>query len=132
MYLLDTDTIIYCLNGVPEVVRSFESHAADPKALSVITYGELVYGAVKSSRSVENLARVRRTVELFPVIEVSQAVMDAFGSLKVKLERAGKKVDDFDLVIASTALMLNYKLVTNNEKHFRHIPGLLIENWAKA
>jgi tRNA(fMet)-specific endonuclease VapC len=132
MYLLDTDVIIYALKGVPAVIRNFETNAAHPKALSVITYGELVYGATKSARSVENLARIRRTVELFPVIEVSRAVMDTFGTLKVELEKSGKRVDDFDLVIASTALILNYKLVTNNEKHFRHIRGLTLENWAKA
>ena len=132
MYLLDIDTIIFALKAVPEVVRNFVSHAADPKALSVVTYGELVYGAIKSARSVENLAKVRRTVDLFPVIEVSRAVMDTFGSLKVDLEKKGKTVDDFDLVIASTALLLNYKLVTNNEKHFRHIPGLAVENWTKS
>ena len=90
----------------------------------------MVYGAVKSARSTENLAKVRRVAELFPIIEVSRAVMETFGSLKASLEKRGKGVDDFDLVIASTALMLNYRLVTNNEKHFRHIPGLSVENWA--
>jgi len=132
MYLLDTDTLIYALKGVPAVVRNFEAHAADPKALSVVSYGELVYGAIKSAHSAENLARVRRTAELFPVIDVSRAVMDTFGALKADLESRGKKVDDFDLVVASTALMLNYRLVTNNEKHFRPIPGLAVENWSKS
>jgi len=131
MYLLDTDTIIYALKGVPEVVRNFEAHAADPKAFSVMTYGELVYGAIKSARSMENLARVRRAAEIFPVIDVSRAIMETFGSVKSELEKRGRKVDDFDLVIASTALGLGYKLVTNNERHFRHIPGLTVENWAK-
>ena len=36
-----------------------------------------------------------------------------------------------DLLIASTALFLNYRLVTGNEKHFSRIPGLVLENWAK-
>ena len=40
-------------------------------------------------------------------------------------------MDDFDLVIAATALVLNYTLVTNNERHFRSIPGLRLENWAR-
>jgi tRNA(fMet)-specific endonuclease VapC len=69
-------------------------------------------------------------VELFPVIDVSRAVVETFGSLKADLQRRGKGVDDFDLVIASTALVLNYTIVTNNEQHFRNIPGLRVENWA--
>ncbi len=132
MYLLDTDTLIYALKGVPEVVRNFQAHAADPKAISVMSYGELLYGAGKSARPVENTARVRRAVELIPVIDVSRAVMETFASLKAELDKKGKPVDDFDLVIGATALVLNYRLVTNDERHFRAIPGLKIENWTKS
>lgn len=131
MYLLDSDTLVYVLRGDPKVTGNFEAHAADPKALSVITYGELLYGAMKSARPVENAAKVRRLGELFPVIDVSCAVMETFGALKAELEKQGKKVDDFDLIIASTALHLTYTLVTNNVRHFRYIPHLLVENWAR-
>ena len=131
MYLLDTDTIVYSLKGNPRVRRSFEEKAAQPKALSVITYGELFFGAMKSSAPHANLAKVRRVAELFPVIEVSRGIMETFGSLKADLEKRGRRVDDFDLVIASTALVLNYTLVTNNERHYRHIPDLRIENWSR-
>lgn len=131
MYLLDTDTLIYALKNHPVVVRNLEETASSPKALSVITYGELVYGALKSVRRQENLARVRRTGEIFPVIDVTRAVMDVFGSLKAELTTKGIPLDDFDLIIASTALSLNYGLVTNNERHFRRVPGLRVENWTK-
>jgi tRNA(fMet)-specific endonuclease VapC len=131
MYLLDTDTIIYALKGDRHVVRRFEEKVAQPKAVSVITYGELFFGAMKSSSQHANLAKVRRVAELFPVVEVSRAIMETCGSLKADLEHRGKVVDDFDLVIASTALVLNYTLVTNNERHYRHIPGLRVENWAR-
>src|SRR5688572_24641747 len=132
MYLLDTDIIIYFLKGVPAVVRNVESHAADPKALSVVTYGELVFGAMKSSRPVENMAKVRRVAELFPVIDASRAILETFGTIKAGLEKRGRSTDDFDLVIAATALYLNYRVATNNEKHYRDIQGLSVKNWAKA
>lgn len=131
MYLLDTDTLMYALKGDRQVVRSLEEKAAQPKALSLITYGELFFGAMKSSAPQVNLAKVRRVAELFPVIEVSRAIMETFGCLKADLERRGRIVDDFDLMIASTALVLNYTLVTNNQRHYRHIPGLRLENWAR-
>ena len=51
--------------------------------------------------------------------------------MKADLEGKGKRVDDFDLIIGSTALLMNYTLVTNNERYFRDIPGLAIENWAR-
>ncbi len=132
MFLIDSDILIFLLRGNRTVAESFEAHAADPKALSVISYGELLYGAMKSARPVENAAKVRRIGELFPVIDVSPAVMETFGSLKADLEKQGKRVDDFDLIIASTAVHLSYRLVTNNVRHFRDVPGLAVENWAKS
>ncbi len=44
MYLLDTDTLIYFLKGNEAVVENFKACMDAPKAVSVITYGELVYG----------------------------------------------------------------------------------------
>ncbi len=42
---------------------------------------------------------------------------------------SGMLIDDMDLLIASSALAHNLILVTNNEKHFKRIPGLEMENW---
>lgn len=130
MFLLDTDTIIYSLKGVPEVVENFRTHATSPKAISVITYGELIYGAEKSQFRDKNLAKIHRLREIFPVVEISCAIMDTFGSLKADLSRRGKIIDDFDLLIAATALSLGYCVVSNNEKHFSNITGLKLQNWA--
>ena len=116
MYLLDTDTIIYSLKGIPAVVENMRAHAADPKAISVITYGELVYGAEKSQKISQNLAKVHRIREIFPVIELRCSIMDTFGSLKAELSRNGEVVDDFDLIIAATAITMGYSVVSNNEK----------------
>lgn len=132
MYLLDTDTVICALKGVPEVIRGFERHRADRMAISVITYGELVFGAERSARRTENLARVSRVAELYPVVEVSRAVMDTFGRQKADLTRRGRPLDDFDLLIAATALTEGSCLVTGNTGHFNRIPGLRLENWMLA
>lgn len=129
MYLLDTDTIIYSLKGIPAIVENMRAHAADPKAISVITYGELVYGAEKSQKISQNLAKVHRIREIFPVIELSCSIMDTFGSLKAELGRNGEVVDDFDLIIAATAITMGYSVVSNNEKHFSKIHDLSLENW---
>jgi tRNA(fMet)-specific endonuclease VapC len=132
MYLIDTDILIYSLKGDPRVMHHLRRTASDPKAISVISYGELLYGAHKSARPAENLARVRRLGEVLPVVPVSAAVMESFGSLKAQLETWGRRLDDFDLVIAATAMTLGYRLVTNNEKHFARIDGLPLESWARS
>ena len=131
MFLLDTDTIIYSLKGVEKVKENFEQFADLPKALSVISYGELVYGAHKSKQVSNNLAKVNRIKEIFPVIELTPAIMDCFGLLKSQLSKKGVTVDDFDLLIGSTAITYGYTVVTNNEKHFSKIPDLPLVNWNK-
>ncbi len=131
MYLLDTDTLIYSLKGEPAVLANFKKHAAAPKAVSVITYGELVFGAQGSQRITENLAKVYRLKEIFPLVDVTPAIMDIFGALKADLRKNGTPVDDFDLLIGATALTIGYCVVTNNERHYAKIPGLEVVNWSK-
>ncbi len=131
MYLLDTDTIIYSLKGVPTVVEQMRNHATAPKAISVISYGELIYGAEKSQQIAGNLAKVHRLREILPIIEISCSIMDTFGFLKARLSRKGRTVDDFDLIIAASALTMGYTVVSNNEKHFSKVPDLMVENWLR-
>jgi tRNA(fMet)-specific endonuclease VapC len=129
MYLLDTDTLIFFLKGHEKVTANFRSCSGQPKAISVVSYGELLYGAHKSARPQENLAKVYRLAELYPVIEISRAVMDCFGGVKADLSSKGICVDDFDLLIGCSALVLNYTVITNNMKHFERIEGLKLQNW---
>ena len=131
MYLLDTDIIIYSLKGNKSVINNIQNHADSPKAISVITYGELVYGAEKSQQIATNSAKVHRLREIFPVIDLSCAIMDTFATIKAELSKSGNMVGDFDLLIAATAISIGYCVVSNNERHFQKIPGLNYENWAK-
>lgn len=131
MYLLDTDILIYSLKGEPTVIENIKRHASDPKAISVITYGELIFGAQLSQKVMENLAKAHRIKEIFPLIEITPSIVETFGAMKADLRRNGTPVDDFDLLIGATALTMGYSVVTNNEKHFKKIPGLTINNWTK-
>ncbi|MCA0444946.1 MAG: type II toxin-antitoxin system VapC family toxin [Bacteroidetes bacterium] len=130
-YLIDTDIIIYSLKGNETVNKNFLLNKNIPKSISVITYGELVYGARKSQHVEKNVATVKRVSELFPVIELNKEIIEIFGEIKAKLEILGTRIEDMDLLIGSTALYLNQVLVTNNEAHFSKIPDLKIENWTK-
>ncbi len=84
-----------------------------------------------SQRVTENLAKVHRIKEIFPLIEITPSIMETFGALKAELRRNGTPVDDFDLLIGATGITMGYSIVTNNEKHFKKIPGLSITNWTK-
>lgn len=130
MYLLDTDTLVHFLRGNEAVKDQFLEHRNQPKAISVISYGELLYGARRSACPQKNLAKVYRLAELYPIIEVSKAVMECFGEMKAGLSAQGICVDDFDLLIGCTALTLNYTVITSNTKHFEKITELRIDKWS--
>lgn len=130
-YLIDTDIIIYGIKGNSLVQNRFLKNEKIPKAISVITYGELLFGAKKSKNIEKNLAVVYRVKELFPIIGIDKAVIETFSDIEANTQKTGSVIDDMDLLIASTALTMNYTLVTNNDKHFGKIKGLKIENWNK-
>ena len=130
-YLIDSDILIYSLKGNAAVQNRFQRLADAPKAISVISFGELLYGAKKSQQPEKNAAIVLKMSDVFPIMDLTRIVMEIFAELKAALQTKGTPLDDMDLLIGATALSLNYILVTNNERHFRKIPGLLVENWMR-
>lgn len=130
VYLIDTDIIIYSLKGNTTVADHLRRHRTDPIVISVITYGEMVYGARKSNQIERNLATAHRVAEIYPMLAVTQSVIETFAGIRASLDTAGMRLDDMDLLIGATALSHNLTLVTNNEKHFSRIPGLSVANWA--
>mgnify|MGYP006277238111 FL=1 len=132
MYLLDTDTLIYCLKGQKAVVKNLKNHQYDVLRISVISLMELYYGAYKSERVTANVSKVRRIESSFDVLPVDFSIAETFGMVKSQFEAHGKPLDDFDLAIAASALTFNLILVSNNEKHFSRIEGLRLANWTKC
>lgn len=131
MYLLDTDIIIYSLKGNERVQRHLQLHLNDPIKISVITLMELYYGAQKSTKISVNLAKIKTIEQYFEIVPVGLEIVEIFGMLKAQLEKEGDRLDDFDLIVASSALANNLTVITNNEKHFKRIDGLKVENWTK-
>jgi len=120
-YLIDTDIIIYSLRGDRNVQQWFFDNQTIPKFISAITYSELIYGAKKSAHPTKNIATTNRIAELFPIIDINRGIIEVFADLKTKLELAGTKIGDMDLMIAATAIYMNLSLVTNNARHFSRI-----------
>lgn len=97
--------------------------------VSVVSYGELVYGAEKSKSVEKNLKTVHEIKDIFPLADITSDIMDVFGSIKAHVQKIGKTSDDMDLLIAATAIANEMTLVTHNTKHFEHIPNLKLTDW---
>jgi tRNA(fMet)-specific endonuclease VapC len=129
MFLLDTDMVIFSFKGHPTVRENIARHRHDPLKISIITLMELYYGAFKSRQAAGNLAKVKILEHNIDIISVGIETAELFGMVKAKLENRGKRLDDFDLVIAACALAHNLTLVTNNTDHFSRITDLKLVNW---
>jgi tRNA(fMet)-specific endonuclease VapC len=129
MFLLDTDMVIYSLKGDEAVKQNLRTHINDSKKITVVTLMKLYYGAYKSQKVTANLARLKMIERNMEIISSDEKSAEIFGMIKADLENRGIPLDDFDVIIASCALVRNLILVTNNIKHFKRIDGLGLVNW---
>jgi tRNA(fMet)-specific endonuclease VapC len=129
-FLLDTNICIYIRRKKPEEVRRrFRTLKAGEAALSVITFGELVYGAEKSAQRAPALELLRELARVLPVMGLPETAAEAYGTIRAELERKGQMIGNNDLWIAAHAKAAGMTLVTNNEREFRRVRGLKVENW---
>ncbi len=132
-YLLDTNICIYIKNHRPaEVLARFSKLPPGKVAMSSITYGELCFGAEKSSKSKETHQILQHLIELIPVLPLDEAVSTYYGIIRQQLQTSGKPIANNDLWIAAHALAGKLILVTNNMTEFERVPGLKVENWVNA
>ena len=130
-FLLDTNICIYIRRKKPDpVLRRFRALKAGEAVLSVITFGELLYVAEKSAQRAAALELLRELAQALPVMGLPEAAAEAYGAMRAELERKGRMIGNNDLWIAAHAKAAGLTLVTNNERGFRRVRGLKVENWA--
>jgi tRNA(fMet)-specific endonuclease VapC len=100
-------------------------------AMSTITYGELKYGAFKSRYQSETHKILSELTSMIPALAIDDKAGDRYGEIRLQLEKSGCMIGNNDLWIAAHALALDVPLVTNNEKEFRRVPGLTVQNWIR-
>ena len=121
-FLVDTDVIIDHLRKR----KAIQEQVLDYGVISIITLGELIYGTYKSIHPQKSLVSLKRDLQIldFEIINIDEVVIAEFGRMKAELEIKGERLDDFDLLIAATALVNSFIFVTRNIKHFKRIKGL--------
>jgi tRNA(fMet)-specific endonuclease VapC len=119
--LIDTNVIVKLLNGNAEADKLFDS--LEEVHVSVITVGELIYGAQKSTRKVENIALFENFISEYPIVPITSEISRVYGKIKAELVRKGVNIPENDLWIAATAMSNDYRLVTYDQ-HFSGISRL--------
>jgi tRNA(fMet)-specific endonuclease VapC len=99
--------------------------------MSSITLGELQFGASKSNQRAKAQAQIEELIQDIPVEDLGRGAAESYGEIRAALQEQGRLIGNNDLWIASHAVALGVTLATNNEREFRRVPGLTVENWTK-
>lgn len=131
-YLLDTNICIYIRRERPRQVRErLARQRPDSVGLSLITWGELLYGAARSRYSAPAREKLDAIVELIPVLPLPKETAGHYGDIRASLATAGTRIGANDLWIAAHARAAGLTVVTNNLREFERVDGLKLENWAQ-
>jgi tRNA(fMet)-specific endonuclease VapC len=131
--LLDTNVCIHIIRKrPPEVLRRFERYEVGEVGVSSITIAELSYGVEKSSRPTQNRVALGGFLLPLEIVAFGPEAAAAYGRIRATLERAGTPIGPLDTLIAAHALSLGVTLVTNNTREFERVPGVRVEDWARA
>lgn len=131
-YLLDTNICIYIIIKKPQVVlKKVKSKQPGQIAISTITIAELEYGIARSRCPDRNRIALLEFLLPFAILNFDQAASAQYGHVRALLETRGRPIGPMDLLLAAQARSHGLVLVTNNEKEFKRVDGLKIENWTK-
>ncbi len=129
-YLLDTNICIYVIKQKPfQVLERLQATAPGEVGISAITGAELQYGAAKSAFPERNQLALVKFLAPFEILPFNGTAAILYGNIRASLERSGQPIGAYDLLIGVQALTAGLVLVTNNERKFRRIAGLQVENW---
>jgi predicted nucleic acid-binding protein len=98
--------------------------------ISVVTVAELLHGVERADtegRRIRRQAFVEKVLEFFPVFPFDTSVARIYARIWASLARRGQTVGAHDLIIAATAISLDYAVVTHNPRDFERVEGLRVE-----
>jgi tRNA(fMet)-specific endonuclease VapC len=133
-YLLDTNVCIALINDSSARVRRRYVQAEKGNAsfsISSIVLHELWYGVAKSTLAAQNARALAAFLSRdMAVLDFSAQDAQAAAEIRVELERKGRRIGEYDTLIAGQAYGRNLVLVTANTREFNRVKGLTVEDWS--
>jgi tRNA(fMet)-specific endonuclease VapC len=124
--LPDTNAFIALLAGDASVGAILD--AADDVFLAAVVLGELTYGALDSRMADTDLARIQAVRDECRFAAVDEAVVAAYGRVRLGLRQRGRPIPENDIWIAATAIATGAAVLTRDE-HFQAVDGLSLMSW---
>ena len=130
-FLLDTnilsDLVRNPRGGITDRIKAV---GEENVCTSIVVAAELRYGAVKKD-SPRLTMQPEAVLQAIDVLALEQPADAVYGTLRARLEQAGRSIGANDLFIAAHALALRHTLVTDNTREFSRIDDLRVENWLR-
>ena len=134
IWMFDTDILIYFINrrpGFETIARRMSGRAPGELRLSAVTLAEIKFGIENGGFRADNRRALDEVLQLFQADDLPSGAAQDFAEIKVALVRKGKPIGPYDMLIAAHARHVGATLVTNNEREFRRVPRLALQNWLK-
>jgi len=128
-YMLDTNLCIRVLRDRPPALQARFNAEVDGLCISTIVLTELLHGAEKSARPEENRRKVERFAARLEVLEFDAEAAAHAGNIRAVLEREGRAIGGYDVLIAGHARSRGLVVVTGNLREFARVEGLRVEDW---
>lgn len=126
-YLLDSDVCIEALKKRGAwLMNLLNAIRHDGVAISVVTYGEVLEGVLYSQHRAVHMQRWREFSRALDLVNITPEIAEIWADIRGGLRRRGMVTPDNDLLIASTALYFDMRIVTFNGRHFNRVDGLRV------
>ena len=131
-YLLDTNVCIRVLRDRPASARERFTREADGLCISTIVLTELLHGAAKSARPIDNRSEVDSLANRLTILPFDTEAAGHAADIRADLERQGRTIGGYDVLIAGHARSRGLIVVTGNLGEFTRVAGLRCEDWLAA
>lgn len=116
------------MKGLYDLDKKFESVKIENCFISEVTLAELKYGVENSKSPPKNQKALDNFLTGIQILPIFEAI-DTYAKEKARLRKSGRMIDDFDLLIGTTAVSFDLTMVTNNTSHFENLKNIKLENW---
>ena len=126
--IIDADVIIRGEKGDFDLEGWLASQPDETFQIAAITIAELWHGVERAAgaRRAIRAAYLQNVFQSLPAISYTAEIAHEHARIWAGLETNGKKIGDYDLIVAATALSCGCAVATFNVKHFSAVPGLTV------
>ncbi len=128
-YMLDTNLCIRVLRERPPSLRQRFNSEASSLCISTVTLAELLTCAEKSVRPAEMRHHVEAFAARLDVLAFDAEAAAHYADIRAELERQGRVIGPYDLMIAGHARSRGLVVITGNLGEFTRVAGLRCEDW---